>query len=146
MLPSRGAWSRARGKMKPKKPDEQIKKIREGIIMGSIDFKELKAAIRALGFEIQKEELQKIIAVIADGSGEIEFPEFMQILMTGKMGASNEEIMKLFKRFDAQGKGYIDFGDVKAIAKELGDRGFAIWRVCTVADGECRCLQCVCSS
>ena len=114
---------------KPKFSDEQIEEIREAFNLfdsdgsGSIDYKELKAAMRALGFDVRKDELQKVIAEIdADGSGEIEFPEFMQ-MMTGKMGAidSYEEIMKLFKRFDAKDKGFIDFADVKHIAKELGE-------------------------
>ena len=114
---------------KPKFSEEQIEEIREAFNLfdtdgsGSIDYKELKAAMRALGFETKKEEMQKIIDEIdADGSGEIEFPEFMQ-MMTGKMGAvdSYEEIMKLFAKFDAQTKGYIDFSDVKSIAKQLGE-------------------------
>lgn len=43
--------------------------------------------------------------------------------LSGKMGQvdSQEEIMKLFQRFDGKGKGYIDFADVKSIAKELGE-------------------------
>ena len=113
----------------PKFTEEQIEEIREAFNLfdtdgsGAIDYKELKAAMRALGFETKKEEMQRIIEEIdADGSGEIEFPEFMQ-MMTGKMGAvtSYEEIMKLFKKFDSQGKGWIDFGDVKNIAKQLGE-------------------------
>ena len=114
---------------KPKFSEEQIEEIREAFNLfdtdgsGAIDYKELKAAMRALGFDTKKEEMQRIIDEIdADGSGEIEFPEFMQ-MMTGKMGAvdSKEEIMKLFKKFDAQSKGYINFGDVKSIAKQLGE-------------------------
>ena len=117
---------------KSKKPDfsdAQIEEIREAFNLfdtdgsGSIDYKELKAAMRALGFDTKKEELHKIIAEIdADGSGEIEFPEFMQ-MMTGKMGKidSDEEITKLFKRFDANGKGHIDSNDLRQIAKELGE-------------------------
>ena len=42
--------------------------------------------MRALGFEVKKEELRKMITDIdADGSGHIEFPEFLE-MMTGKMG------------------------------------------------------------
>jgi centrin-1 len=114
---------------KPKFSDEQIEEIREAFNLfdtdgsGSIDYKELRNAMRALGFDTKKEEMQKIIDEIdADGSGEIEFPEFMQ-MMTGKMGAveSHAEIMKLFEKFDAHSKGYIDFGDVKTMAKQLGE-------------------------
>jgi centrin-1 len=121
------AQSRAEVK-KQQFSEEQIEEIREAFNLfdtdgsGSIDYKELKAAMRALGFETSKGEMHKIIEEIdADGSGEIEFPEFMQ-MMTGKMGAveTHEEIMKLFQKFDAQSKGYINFADLKSITKELG--------------------------
>jgi len=109
--------------------DDQIEEIREAFSLfdtdgsGAINYKELKAAMKALGFDTGKEEMQKIIEDIdADGSGEIEFPEFMQ-MMTGKMGAvdTREGILKLFEKFDRGGKGYIDVSDVKHIAKEVGE-------------------------
>lgn len=47
---------------------------------------ELKVAMRALGFEPKKEEIKKMIADIdKDGSGTIDFEEFLQ-MMTAKMG------------------------------------------------------------
>ena len=59
--------------------EEQIEEIREAFNLfdtdhsGSIDYRELKAAMRALGFEVKKEELRKMITDIdADGSGHIE--------------------------------------------------------------------------
>ena len=52
---------------------------------GSIDAKELKAAMRALGFQVKKAEIRKMIADIdKDASGAIEFDEFIE-MMTGKM-------------------------------------------------------------
>merc|ERR1712021_156340 len=52
---------------------------------GAIDVRELKAAMRALGFEVKKEELKKMISDIDnDGNGSIEFQEFLE-MMTGKM-------------------------------------------------------------
>lgn len=52
---------------------------------GAIDAKELKVAMRALGFDPSKEELRKMIAdVDKDGSGVIDFAEFKE-LMTSKM-------------------------------------------------------------
>ena len=84
----------ARGKSKkPGLSEEQIEEIREAFNLfdtdhsGSIDYRELKAAMRALGFEVKKEELKKMITDIdADGSGQIEFPEFLE-MMTGKVRA-----------------------------------------------------------
>ena len=52
---------------------------------GTIDAKELKVAMRALGFEPTKEEIKKMIADIdRDGSGTIDFSEFLD-MMTAKM-------------------------------------------------------------
>merc|ERR1712061_488156 len=52
---------------------------------GSIDSKELKVAMRALGFEPKKEEIQKMISdVDDDGSGTIEYEEFLK-MMTPKI-------------------------------------------------------------
>ena len=52
---------------------------------GTIDAKELKVAMRALGFEPKKEEIKKMISDIdKDGSGTIDFNEFLE-LMTAKM-------------------------------------------------------------
>ena len=94
---------------------EQIEEIREAFNLfdtdqsGSIDYRELKAAMRALGFEVKKEELKKMITDIdADGSGQIEFPEFLE-MMTGKMGDKDtkEEINKIFKLFDDDSTGKV---------------------------------------
>ncbi len=52
---------------------------------GTIDAKELKVAMRALGFEPKKEEVKKMIADIdKDGNGTIDFQEFLE-MMTAKM-------------------------------------------------------------
>lgn len=55
------------------------------LCIGTIDAKELKVAMRALGFEPKKEEIQKMISDIdKDGSGTIDFSEFLE-MMTTKM-------------------------------------------------------------
>ena len=84
-LPRPGTMRRTPASRKAKKPglsEEQIEEIREAFNLfdtdhsGSIDYRELKAAMRALGFEVKKEELKKMITDIdADGSGSIEFHE-----------------------------------------------------------------------
>ena len=118
-----------RKQKKPGLTEEQIEEIREAFNLfdtdhsGSIDYRELKAAMRALGFEVKKEELRKMITDIdADGSGQIEFPEFLE-MMTGKMGEKDtkEEILKVFKLFDDDNTGKISFKNLKRVAKELGE-------------------------
>ena len=90
---------------------------------GSIDYRELKAAMKALGVVVKKDELKKMITdVDSDGSGSVEFPEFLQ-MMTAKMGTGDtkEDVMKVFTMFDEVGTGKIDFKALKKVAKELGE-------------------------
>ncbi|KAG1669134.1 hypothetical protein FOA52_002645 [Chlamydomonas sp. UWO 241] len=109
--------------------EEQKSEIREAFDLfdtdgsGTIDAKELKVAMRALGFEPKKEEIKKMIADIdKDGSGTIDFEEFLQ-MMTAKMGErdSREEIMKAFKLFDDDNTGFISLKNLRRVAKELGE-------------------------
>ena len=52
---------------------------------GTIDARELKVAMRALGFQVKKAEVRKMISDIdKDDSGTIDFEEFLQ-MMTAKM-------------------------------------------------------------
>merc|ERR1711988_1754904 len=72
---------RAAAKKKPcQLSDEQLDEIREAFSLfdsdasGMIDVRELKAAMRALGFEVKNEELKKMVTDIDnDGNGTIEF-------------------------------------------------------------------------
>merc|ERR1711956_73059 len=93
----------AGGKKQKELTDEQKQEIKEAFDLfdtdgsGTIDAKELKVAMRALGFEPKKEEIKKMIADIdKDGSGTIDFEEFL-MMMTAKMSEkdSREEIRKI---------------------------------------------------
>merc|ERR1712220_18092 len=97
--------------------DEQLEEIREafglfdGDASGAIDVRELKAAMRALGFEVKNDELKKMITdVDNDGNGTIEFSEFL-MMMTAKMGEkdSREDIEKVFELFDSDSTNKITF-------------------------------------
>uniref|UniRef100_A0A1B6LAR5 EF-hand domain-containing protein n=1 Tax=Graphocephala atropunctata TaxID=36148 RepID=A0A1B6LAR5_9HEMI len=90
---------------------------------GKIETKELKIAIRALGFEPKKEEIKKMLSEIdKEESGMISFEEFL-FLMTQKMTEkdSKEEIMKAFRLFDDDETGKISFKNLKRVARELGE-------------------------
>ena len=91
---------------------------------GAIDVRELKAAMRALGFEVKKEELKKMISDIDnDGNGSIEFGEFLE-MMTGKMGEKDtrEDIEKVFKLFDDDNTGKISLRNLRRVAQEREHR------------------------
>ncbi|XP_035779162.1 caltractin-like [Anopheles albimanus] len=124
-----GAGGRKKSGPKFELSDEQRQDIKEAFDLfdsegtGMIDTKELKVAIRALGFEPKKEEIKKMIAEIdKDGSGKISFDDFLQ-LMTVKMAEkdSKEEILKAFRLFDDDETGTISFKNLKRVAKELGE-------------------------
>merc|ERR1712226_1280622 len=90
----------------------------------AIDSKELKVAMRALGFEPKKEEIQKMISdVDDDGSGTIGYEEFLK-MMTHKIlnRDPKDEILKAFRLFDDDETGKISFKNLKRVAKELGER------------------------
>ncbi|CAN1190870.1 Pentatricopeptide repeat-containing protein At1g18485 [Linum perenne] len=118
---------------------------------GTIDAKELNVAMRALGFEMTEEQITQMIAdVDKDGSGAIDFDEFVH-MMTAKIGErdTKEELMKAFRIIDNDKnvrtsssfcvvvifcflnvaatyttiliQGKISMDDIKKIAKELGE-------------------------
>ena len=103
---------------------------------GMIDLQALKVALRALGFEPQKEEIKKLVSDqnnnIAhrdkdrdsrdkEGQVTIDFNDFLDI-MTTKMSErdSEQELSKAFILF-GQSKDHITFEDLKTIARELGE-------------------------
>ena len=100
--------SLARPKKRSELTEEQKQEIKEAFDLfdtdgsGTIDAKELKVAMRALGFEPKKEEIRKMIAdADRDGSGVIDFAEFLD-MMTQKMAERDprEEMLKAFRLFD----------------------------------------------
>merc|ERR1719451_241435 len=117
------------GKGKPELTDEQKQEIREAFDLfdtdgsGTIDAKELRVAMRALGFEPKKEEIKKMIADIdKDDSGTIDFNEFLE-MMTAKMSEkdSREEIRKAFRLFADDETGFITLKNLRRVAKEIGE-------------------------
>ena len=119
----------ARPKRRTELTEEQKQEIKEAFDLfdtdgsGTIDAKELKVAMRALGFEPKKEEIRKMIAdVDKDGSGVIDFPDFLD-MMTAKMAERDprEEMLKAFRLFDDDETGKISFKNLKRVAKELGE-------------------------
>ncbi|CAI5704136.1 unnamed protein product [Peronospora effusa] len=109
--------------------DEQKQEIREAFDLfdtngnGTIDVKELKVAMRALGLDPQKKEIQTLITELQrDGRNTMEFNEFVD-LMTPKLREmdSRKEILKAFHLFDDDETGKISFSNLKRVAKELGE-------------------------
>lgn len=79
--------------------------------------------MQSLGFEAKNATIFQMISDIdKDGSGAIDFQEFLT-LMTAKIGDKDtkEDMAKVFRLFDSQNKGTITIADLKRVAKELGE-------------------------
>lgn len=120
---------RKRASPKPELTAEQVQEIRQAFDLfdtdasGTIDVKELKVAMRALGFEPKKEEIKKMAAEVdKDGTGKVSFQDFLAVT-THKMCEKDakEEILKAFRLFDDDETGAISFSNLKRVARELGE-------------------------
>ncbi|KAM4732519.1 uncharacterized protein cetn4 [Anableps anableps] len=127
--PASSAAQRKKANSKTELTEEQRQEIKEAFDLfdtdgtGTIEVKELKVAMRALGFEPKKEEIKKMVTdFVKDGSGTIDFDDFVS-MMTQKMNEKDtkEEIMKAFRLFDDDCTGKISFKNLKRVAKELGE-------------------------
>jgi len=114
---------------RPELSDEQKQEIKEAFELfdtdkdGAVDYHELKVAMRALGFDLKKPEVLKILRD-HDKSGHqlLEFDDFARI-MTEKILARDplEEIRRAFQLFDDEGTGKISVRNLRRVAKELGE-------------------------
>eukprot|EP00906_Rhabdomonas_costata_P038231 RCo053966 len=121
-----------RGKKKPGRPElteEQKQEIREAFELfdtdrnGLIDAHEMKVAMRALGFDVRKEEVLKLMEdVDRENPGQIAMQEFTEI-MTDKIAERDpkEEMVKAFHLFDDDSTGKISLKNLRRVARELGE-------------------------
>ncbi len=114
---------------KLKLTEEQKQEIKEAFDLfdteglGNIDAKELKVAMRALGFDPKKDEIRKIIIDMdRDHNGTIEYQDFLD-LMTIKMKERDpiEEMRKAFRLFLDDDSDKIGLRHLKRVAKDLGE-------------------------
>ena len=81
--------------------------------------------MRALGFEPKKEEIQKMIQdVDDDGSGSIEFDEFLEMMASTKGSSTSfeNEIVRAFATFDTDDSGYVSVEQLRAVITNLGEK------------------------
>ncbi len=79
--------------------------------------------MRALGFELKKEEVKSLFDELDKDIGtEVSLEEFVK-MVSPRMGDrdSREEIDKVFKLFDEDNTGYITFRNLKKICQDLGE-------------------------
>ena len=90
---------------------------------GLLDGRELKSAIRALGFDVKKDQIRKMMSDLGkEPSDSIKFEEFV-ICMKDRMQdkGTREEVMKIFALFDDEQTGKITFRNLKRVAMEIGE-------------------------
>jgi centrin-1 len=90
---------------------------------GSIDTKELKAAMVSLGFESKNGAIfQMITDLDSDGNGNIDFAEWLG-LMTTKIGDKNTRAnySKVFAMYDDERTGFLSAKNLRRVAQDLGE-------------------------
>ncbi|EPQ31105.1 uncharacterized protein PFL1_01294 [Pseudozyma flocculosa PF-1] len=109
--------------------DEQRQEIKEAFELfdtdkdGAIDYHELKVAMRALGFDLKKAEVLKLLRDHdKTGANVIEWDDFNKI-MSERIASRDpmDEIRRAFALFDDDGTGKISLRNLKRVAKELGE-------------------------
>ncbi|CAM9452269.1 unnamed protein product [Ectocarpus fasciculatus] len=126
---ARGRGGAAGGRGKQTLDEESMEEIKEAFSLfdtegkGAIDIRELKAAFRALGFQVKKQEIRGMLTdVDKEGAASVSFNDFVE-MVTPKVLARDpkDEIMKIFALFDEDGTGGISFRNLKRVATELGE-------------------------
>ncbi|XP_023950921.2 uncharacterized protein LOC112055151 [Bicyclus anynana] len=89
---------------------------------GKIKAEDFRVAIKALGYEPSKEELQHMINGVDKGqTGKLSFENFETAIMRKIMSLDSDgDIMKSFRLFDMDDTGFISFENVKQVTKILG--------------------------
>ena len=127
--PAKPAKFRAENYARPGLSEDEVEEIKEAFDLfdndgsGAISVNELTSAMQSLGFDVKHAVVYNMVADLdADGSGEIEFGEFLDV-MTAKLSDKNtkEEIDRVFKLFDKDRNGTLEADDLSRVCKELGE-------------------------
>ncbi|KAJ8703763.1 hypothetical protein PYW07_013057 [Mythimna separata] len=88
---------------------------------GKIAAEDFRVSIKALGYEPTKEELQKMVNAVDKGNtGRLSFENFETAIMRKIMSQDSDgDIMKSFRLFDMDDRGFISFENLKEVSKIL---------------------------
>ncbi|ORZ34443.1 centrin 3 [Catenaria anguillulae PL171] len=129
------AGSRRHLSAPPELSDDQKQEIREAFDLfdsdkdNLLDYHEVKVAMRALGFDLKKAEVLKMLKEYDHNKGAgpggkqaLEWDDFLRIA-TEKILARDplEELRKAFALFDTEKRGRISMRDLRRVAKEVGE-------------------------
>ncbi|KAH7958452.1 hypothetical protein HPB49_001865 [Dermacentor silvarum] len=111
---------------------EQVQMLRKAFDMfdrdkkGYVHTNMVSAILRTLGQTFEEKDLKELISEIdQDGSGELEFDEFVALaarfLVEEDTEAMQEELREAFRLYDKEGNGYINVSDLREILRALDD-------------------------
>lgn len=89
---------------------------------GSIDIAELGDVFTAFGQEMSKDELDQMMQEVdGDGSGEMEFDEFLMLMISnfGEEAGAEQELVEEFQKRDTERTGKITIGTLKELMGEV---------------------------
>lgn len=111
--------------------DEQIFQLRDAFQLfdqdssGTIETTELQAVLGALGMNLSQQEIEEMVAEVdGDGSGSINFPEFV-LMMADRMQPKDKvmtEMGKALKAFDPDSTGKIQAKKFVEVMLTMGDQ------------------------
>ena len=115
-------------------PEEELEEYRDAFNLfdkdgsGTITTDEFIKVLKNLGQKVTKDEAIEITRDLdADGSGEVEFVEFVSYMIKMQGGgelSEEDEVIKAFQTFDANGDGHITCNEFRHILCNLGDDKF----------------------
>ncbi|KAG6511927.1 calmodulin-like isoform X2 [Zingiber officinale] len=116
--------------MAEKLTGDQISEFKEAFSLfdkdgdGCVTTKEIGTVMRSLGQNPTEAELQEMInEVDADGSGTIDFPEFLNLMARKLNGTdSDEELKEAFRVFDKDQNGFISSAELRIVMSNLGEK------------------------
>jgi Ca2+-binding EF-hand superfamily protein len=113
---------------RPGLTDEEIEEIKEAFSLfdtdgsGTIDPKELKAAMHSLGFEKKSPTVYEMISELEERNKEITFDDFLDAI-SNKLGnrETRDGINRIFDLFDDDHSDSVNLNNIRRVAKELGE-------------------------
>lgn len=89
---------------------------------GRLDYHELKVAMRALGFDLKKAEVLKILRDASTDQTFIGFEGFHRTMEKMILARDPmDELRRAFRLFDEDGTGRISLRNLKKVARDLGE-------------------------
>ena len=89
---------------------------------GTVSTKELGAVMRSLGNNPTEEELEEMIEDSdRDGSGSVDFQEFVELMIKREAEKETpEDLKQAFRVFDKDGNGFVSTSEIKYVLSRIG--------------------------